>query len=225
MDEATTPRRDEATAPHRDPYAVALVRGGARAAVQTAALALHLRGAVKSARPGTLRATGAPVDPRAHPFERAVHGALHRTSSVRELLRRPGVLRAVGELRDDAVAAGLVRVLPPGRTRAGRRLLTDLRARLPLPATGPDGAPATAGRAVDDLVLMAAVHGDAALRAAAPRFVTRSGLLERRGPDDALLPHSWGGGDTDRVWHRLADDSDHGSDHGFGGGGGGGGSD
>ncbi|MFF7370451.1 hypothetical protein [Streptomyces tricolor] len=39
-----------------DPCAVALLRGGDRAAVTVAVLALHLRGAVEAGRPGTAHA-------------------------------------------------------------------------------------------------------------------------------------------------------------------------
>ncbi|MCZ0986113.1 hypothetical protein O1M54_11385 [Streptomyces diastatochromogenes] len=62
---------DRTTSIPPDPCAVALLRGGDRAAVTVAVLGLHLRGAVESGRPGTLRRTGTrDAVPFRHPWRR-----------------------------------------------------------------------------------------------------------------------------------------------------------
>ncbi|HEY9366987.1 TIGR04222 domain-containing membrane protein, partial [Streptomyces sp.] len=58
------------------PSALALLRGGSRAAVTVALVALHQRGAVTSARRNTVRANGGPGATR-DPLQRGVHASLH----------------------------------------------------------------------------------------------------------------------------------------------------
>ncbi|MGW2779753.1 TIGR04222 domain-containing membrane protein [Streptomyces populi] len=170
------------------PQTVALLRGGPRAAVKVAVLALHLRGAVAAGRPGTVRVSGPAAGRSAEPgiaLERAVYGSLYNPAGIRELTERPRVRRALAELRGEAVAAGLLRRLPPHRTRAARHALRELRASFPPPA-GPEGLSAA------DVLLAVALHGDTALTVLVPRFTGAAGLTghggrQERGP-------SWSGG-------------------------------
>ncbi|MFI6494151.1 TIGR04222 domain-containing membrane protein [Streptomyces sp. NPDC050564] len=167
-----------------EPQTVALLRGGARAAVTVAVLALHLRGAAGAGRPGTMRASGASAG-AGLPLEKAVHASLYRPAGMRELLERPRVRRTLAELRTEAAAAGLLRRFPPHRTRTARRALKQLRAGLPLPAD-------RAGLSTDDLLLAVALYGDAALTVLAARFAEAAGLIGRGGV--AEHGQSWGGG-------------------------------
>ncbi|WP_371668396.1 TIGR04222 domain-containing membrane protein [Streptomyces sp. NBC_00289] len=224
------------------PQDVALLRGGPRAAVTVAVLALHLRGAVETGRPGTLRKAnrpdGGPPDYR-HPLEKAVRVGLYRPAGPRELLSRSVVRQALARMRREATAAGLLRSVPPGRTRAARRRLAELRERRPLPADGdvlPD----------EDALFAVALYGGRALTALVPVFARDSGLLGRGAlADEGLFPHGLGSGlrgligdegTTGRDEHGHGSGSDHGHAHGYGhdhggggygcgGGGGGGGSD
>ncbi|MET8243865.1 hypothetical protein ABZV31_05150 [Streptomyces sp. NPDC005202] len=125
-------------------------------------LAPHLRGAVDADRPGTMRTTGASSGsgqdlPTLPPPAKPVHGALLRPADVRELLRRPDVHRALGELRAEGAAAGLLRAFPPVRPRAARRALRELCDRHPLPASRV-AFPASPERLATDAVLMAVRH-------------------------------------------------------------------
>ncbi|MEU1528833.1 TIGR04222 domain-containing membrane protein [Streptomyces fagopyri] len=177
-----------------DPYAVALVRGGPRAAVTVAVLALRLRGVVEAGRPGTMRTSRAPAptehppERSAHPLERAVHASLYRPAGMGELLRRTRVREALAQLRTELTGAGTLRTFPPGPTLAARRLLRRTRAERPLP-TGREGL------SRHDVLLAVALHGTAALTLLEPRFAVDAGLVGRGGTaDKGLLPHSWGGG-------------------------------
>ncbi|QFZ78664.1 TIGR04222 domain-containing membrane protein [Streptomyces fagopyri] len=177
-----------------DPYAVALVRVGPRAAVTVAVLALRLRGAVEAGRPGTMRTsrapapTGHPPERSAHPLERAVHASLYRPAGMVELLRRTRVRQSLAQLRTELSEAGTLRTFPPGPTLAARRLLRRTRAERPLP-TGREGL------SRHDVLLAVALHGAAALTLLEPRFAVDAGLVGRGGTaDKGLLPHSWGGG-------------------------------
>ncbi|WP_339132269.1 TIGR04222 domain-containing membrane protein [Streptomyces sp. f51] len=171
------------------PSTVALLRGGPRAAVKVAVVALHLRGAVVPGRPGTIRTS----DPSsgmsfasASALERAVRGSLYLPAGIRELTDRPRVRRALAELRGEAAAAGLLRRLPPHRTRAARRVMRELRDTAPLPA-GPEGlSPA-------DVLLAVALYGDTALTALLPAFTEAAGLKGRGGREEDGLSRS---GDT-----------------------------
>lgn len=172
-----------------DPCAVALLRGGDRAAITVAVLALHLRGAVEAGRPGTLRRTGAGgTEPFRHPLEKAVRTGLYRPAGPRELPGRAVVRRALARMRAELAADGLLRVLPPGRTRSARRLLAELRERRPLP-DGPDGLPE------EEVLLAVALYGERALTALVPRFAREAGLTGRGAlADEGRFPFGRGTG-------------------------------
>ncbi|MFD0150637.1 TIGR04222 domain-containing membrane protein [Streptomyces sp. NPDC055721] len=102
------------------PQALALLRGGRRAAVTVALVALHQRGAVAAGRKRTIRANGGPGRTR-DPVQLGVHGALHRALALRTLALRPEARRAVDALHGELGRAGLLR--PPARLRAARVLL------------------------------------------------------------------------------------------------------
>ncbi|MFD3662479.1 TIGR04222 domain-containing membrane protein [Streptomyces sp. NPDC058659] len=102
------------------PQALALLRGGRRAAVTVALVALHQRGAVAAGRKRTIRANGGPGRTR-DPVQLGVHGALHRALALRALALRPEARRAVDALCGELGRAGLLR--PRARLRAARTLL------------------------------------------------------------------------------------------------------
>ncbi|MEV4427913.1 TIGR04222 domain-containing membrane protein [Streptomyces sp. R-07] len=102
------------------PQALALLRGGRRAAVTVALVALHQRGAVAAGRKHTIRANGGPGRTR-DPVQLGVHGALHRALALRALTLRPEARRAVDALRGELRGAGLLR--PSARLWAARALL------------------------------------------------------------------------------------------------------
>ncbi|WP_267883821.1 TIGR04222 domain-containing membrane protein [Streptomyces cellulosae] len=169
-----------------EPYEVALLRGGPRAAVTVAVLALYLRGAAEAGRPGTVRVSGEPVGAgqALSPLAEAVLAELRQPVGVRELSGRPGVRRAVADIRRGLMAAGLLRCLPARRTRAGRRTLDALHAGHPLPR---DRKTLSA----DEAPMAVALHGDPALRLVAGRFALRAGLIPRvEVADKGLLRHS-----------------------------------
>jgi hypothetical protein len=170
-----------------DPYAIALLRGGARAAVTVAVLGLHLRGAVEAGRPGTMRTCGPAAGAPLPPLARAVHATLYRPAGVRQLPERRGVREALGELRAELATAGLLRTVLPGPTVRARRALRDLRGGHPLPGH-------RSGLSVDDKLLLVALHGDRALTALAPRFTREAGLTGPGGTTEREPPGSWGGG-------------------------------
>ncbi|MFE5793581.1 TIGR04222 domain-containing membrane protein [Streptomyces sp. NPDC056503] len=126
------------------PEALALLRGGRRAAVTVALVALHQRGAVAAGRKHTVRANGGPGRTR-DPVQLGVHRSLRNALAVPALALRPEARRAVDGLRAELGRAGLVR--PPGRRRAARLLLAaapaTLAAGLLTGVGGPDG-PGTA---------------------------------------------------------------------------------
>ncbi|MFE6822600.1 TIGR04222 domain-containing membrane protein [Streptomyces sp. NPDC057690] len=192
-----------------EPYEVALLRGGPRAAVTVAALALQLRGLVDAGRPGRIRATRAPgtagptgatgaagaagappagdteggravqdaldtLDalPALGALPETVYAALQRPASFAELEARPDVREALSGLRAALVAAGMLRSLPPRRTRAARRSLRDLRDGHPLPA-------GRKGLSEDDVLMAVALYGEPALSVLAARFALRAGLIAR----------------------------------------------
>ncbi|MFF8863191.1 TIGR04222 domain-containing membrane protein [Streptomyces sp. NPDC015139] len=190
-----------------DACAVALLRGGDRAALTVAVLGLHLRGVVEAGRPGTLRRAGGPGDagPFRHPLEKAVRTGLYRPAGPRELPGRAVVRRALARMRAELRAAGLLRSLPPGPTRAARRELAALRALHPLP-DGPDGLPD------DQVLLTVALHGARALTALVPVFARDSGLTGRGAlADEGLFPFGRGGG-----LRGIAGDVGHEEPHGPG---------
>ncbi|WP_333776470.1 TIGR04222 domain-containing membrane protein [Streptomyces sp. IBSBF 3136] len=177
-----------------EPHALALLRGGARAAVAVTVLDLHLRGAVRAGRPGTMRTSGPVTGAPLPALAKAVHASLYRPAGMGQLLERRAVREALGALRGDLAGVGLLRRFPPGRTRAGRRALREARSRHPLPAR-PDGLSA------GDRVLLVALYGDRALTLLAPHFAREAGLTGRGGTTERELRPSWdrgsgGGGFT-----------------------------
>ncbi|MEV5147983.1 TIGR04222 domain-containing membrane protein [Streptomyces sp. NPDC052727] len=225
-----------------DPYAVALLSGGDRAAVTVAVLGLHLRGAVEAGRPGTLRRTRTGrAEPVRHPLEKAVRTGLYRPAGPRELPGRAVVRRALARMRAELAADGLLRELPPRRTRATRRLLAELRERRPLPES-PDGLPE------EEALLAVALYGERALTVLVPHFAREAGLTGRGAlADEGRFPFGrgnslrhlisggdpydsadhglggWGGDDRGGGAHGGYDHGGHGhGGHDFGGGGGGG---
>ncbi|MEU4170927.1 TIGR04222 domain-containing membrane protein [Streptomyces sp. NPDC026665] len=171
------------------PLTVALLLGGPRAAVKVAVVALHLRGAVAPCPPGTIRTSNPSPGTSFAPglaLEKAVRGSLYLPAGLRELMDRPRVRRALAELRSEAVAAGLLRRLPPRRTRAARRVLRELCAAVPRPA-GPEGLPPA------DVLLAVALYGDGALTVLVPRFTEAAGLTGRGGRPESGPSWSSGG--------------------------------
>ncbi|MEU9294942.1 TIGR04222 domain-containing membrane protein [Streptomyces sp. NPDC048266] len=102
------------------PQALALLRGGRRAAVTVALVALHQRGAVAAGRKHTIRANGGPGRTR-DPVQLGVHRALHRAFALRDLVLRPEARRAVDALHGELRATGLMR--SPARRGAAGALL------------------------------------------------------------------------------------------------------
>jgi hypothetical protein len=97
------------------------------------------------------------------------------------------VALALVDLRYDLAADGLLRILLPGRTRAGRRILRSLRDRHSPPSPG-------RGLSAQDRLLAVALYGNRALTTLMPRFAQRRGLLGRGGTTKWELRQSWGGG-------------------------------
>jgi hypothetical protein len=177
---------DSGTTVRLKPHEVALLRGGPRAAVTVAVLALHLLGAVEAGRPGTVRVSGEPgsAGPTLSPLSEAVLASLQQPAGVTELLGGAIVRQALDDVRAGLLSAGLLRTLPPRRTRAARRALDALYAGHPLP-TGRRGLSA------DDTLIAVALHGDPALTVLAARFALRAGLTARAEvADKGLLRHS-----------------------------------
>ncbi|MFF9341371.1 MULTISPECIES: TIGR04222 domain-containing membrane protein [unclassified Streptomyces] len=102
------------------PEALALLRGGRRAAVTVALVALHQRGAVAAGRKHTIRANGGPGRTR-DPVQLGVHRSLRNALALPALALRPEARRAVDGLRAELGRTGLLR--PPGRRRTARLLL------------------------------------------------------------------------------------------------------
>ncbi|MDG9719730.1 TIGR04222 domain-containing membrane protein [Streptomyces sp. DH24] len=204
---------DDVTVDRLRPHEIALLRGGARAAVTVALVGLHLRGALEAGLPGTVRASGSAAVAVPDPLERAVLGCLREPLSPRELVRHPDVRVATAELLLGPAGAGLLgpRLLRP--TREARRRVRELRERHPVPRTR-HGLPDDAG------LLAVALHGETALVALVPRFALRAGLTRRaRVADRGMLRHTPRNADR---WDRtpLRGGFDGGGDGGGGGGGG-----
>jgi uncharacterized membrane protein YgcG len=239
---------DDQAAVRLEPHEIAMLRGGPRAAVTVAVVALHLRGAVESGRPGTLRREPLPVQPdvppHRHPLEQAVRVGLYRPAGIRELLGRAVVRRALSRMRAELAGAGLLRLVRFSPTRAARRYLADLRRATPRPQD-------RAGLAEREILLAVALYGDPALTALVPAFTGEAGLTGRgAAADEGLFPFGrheflrWradfpedGSGDgTDGGSGHSGHSGGHSGDHsgggfgdhsggGFGCGGGGGGGD
>ncbi|MEW2553610.1 TIGR04222 domain-containing membrane protein [Streptomyces zhihengii] len=104
--------------PAPDAQSVALLRGGRRAAVTVALVALQQRGAVTSGRRGTIRVDGWGTAVR-DPLQLAVHTSLRRAVGIGVLLTAPRVRRALDALRDGCARAGLLRANRRWRTARG----------------------------------------------------------------------------------------------------------
>ncbi|MEU8762458.1 TIGR04222 domain-containing membrane protein [Streptomyces sp. NPDC048659] len=109
--------------PELPPQALALLRGGPRAAVIVALVALHQRGAVAAGRRGTIRANGGAGRTR-DPLQLGVHRSLQRALALRVLASRPKARQALDGLRAELGGTGLLR--PPGRLRAARLMLAGV---------------------------------------------------------------------------------------------------
>ncbi|WP_328394681.1 TIGR04222 domain-containing membrane protein [Streptomyces sp. NBC_00390] len=103
------------------PQSVALLRGGRRAAVVVALVALHQRGVVTTGRHGTVRTDGWTQAAVRDRLQLAVHTSLRRPVGVRVVVTVPRVQKALDALRDECAAAGLLRA--NARWRAARALL------------------------------------------------------------------------------------------------------
>jgi hypothetical protein len=165
------------------PHEIALLRGGPRAAVTVALVALHLRGMVVPGPPGTVRAVpwDAATAELPPPFEDVVHSALDRPLRPRRLMRHPDVRPAVALTRVPLAEAGLPSRPFLGPPRAARREVAALRARHPLPVR-------RYGLPDHDKLPAVAPHGEAALKSLVPRFAHRAGLLSRVEVADVRAP-------------------------------------
>jgi uncharacterized membrane protein YgcG len=194
-----------------DAYLVAVLRGGDRAAVTAAVVAMCRRGLVGAAEPGVLRTTGPLSGRAAHPLEKAVHSALYRRCTLLELMRRPRVRACVGTVRSALVAEGLLHRRLHSPTRAGRRLLRELREELPRPVRAADLTD-------DDRALRAvALHGDEAVLLAEPRLARDAlltGPLRTREELPADGPDA--PGKLTSELYRELQDRDGGEAHGLG---------
>ncbi|MEW2261880.1 TIGR04222 domain-containing membrane protein [Streptomyces sp. NPDC047853] len=206
-----------------EPYEIALLGGGPRAAVTVAVAVvdLHLRGALEIGPRRTLCAAG-PEPEGLGPFEGTVLDCLREPRTARELVRHPDVRLALALARIPLAEEGLLRYPRLGPTRGARRRVEFWRARNPLPRV-------RHGLTDDDTLLAVALHGDAALRMLLPRFALRTGLTDP-GASAEGVRFSLGRGRFLR-WRDEYEDSitgDWGAGHGGGcgsGGGGGGGGD
>ncbi|MEU2116044.1 TIGR04222 domain-containing membrane protein [Streptomyces sp. NPDC016459] len=153
-------RSRESGAPRTDdvppPQALALLRGGRRAAVTVALVALHQRGAVAAGRKHTIRANGGPGRTR-DPVQLGVHRALHRAFALRDLALRPEARRAVDALHGELRATGLLR--SPARRGAAGTLLgcVPLTVGVGAYATGPSNTVQAAVLAAGALPALVAV--------------------------------------------------------------------
>ncbi|WP_108952517.1 hypothetical protein [Streptomyces fragilis] len=77
-------------------YRIAVPRGGDRAAVTAAVVAMHGRGPAEAAEPGFLRNTGPLSGRAAHPLEKAVHAAPYRPPALLEPTERARVRECGG---------------------------------------------------------------------------------------------------------------------------------
>lgn len=157
-----------------EPYEIALLAGGPRAAVTVAVVALHLLGAVETGPRGTLCAAG-PEPEGLGPFEGTVLDCLHEPLTVRELVRHTDVRLALALARIPLAEHGMLGHPWLRPTRGARRHVEFWRERHPLPVV-------RHGLTDDDTLLAVALHGDAALRLLLPRFALRTGLTDRGAP-------------------------------------------
>ncbi len=128
-----------------EPHEIALLGEGPRAAVTVAVVDLHLRGLAEAGRPGTVRAVIADAmsaERPPPPLAQAVYDALHEPADLRTLVKDPGVLVALADMRVPLAGAGLLRYPLLGATRGARRQVRALRQRPPLasPAAAPSAA-------------------------------------------------------------------------------------
>ncbi|GAA1366196.1 TIGR04222 domain-containing membrane protein [Streptomyces beijiangensis] len=171
-----------------------MLRGGPRAAVTVAVVALALRGAVTPGKPGTLQTSGVASGAEGA-LEKAVHAALHRPLALRDLIDTPRVRAALEQVRRPLVEDGLWREHLPHRTRAGRQVVKGLAVELVLP----EGAHAAhevreLGWDTRERLLAVALYGDAGLAAVVPHLAREGGLTGRLRGDTGATPAGRGGG-------------------------------
>jgi hypothetical protein len=210
-----------------DLYELAMLSGGPDLAIATAAAQLHGDGLLKSWADGTLQAVGE-LAGGAHPLECEVHATVRRERAMTGAALRAelGGRNAIALLTEDLTEAGLLETArrgPFGRprlrpTRAGRRLVDDLRAAAPQlrshPASG-ESARATA------------LFGGGSLWLAEPQLASAVGVpREAKRHRDSTLGGGWGywdgGAGVSGGWFG-GDGGGHGGSCGGGGGCGGGG--
>jgi hypothetical protein len=176
------------------PEKVGMLRGGPRTAVTVAVVALALRGAVTPGKPGTMQTSGVASGAEGA-LEKAVHAALHRPLTLRDLIDAPRVQSALDEVRRPLVEGGLWRERVPHRTRAGRHAVKELMGELVLP-DGPHAAHDVRELGWDarERLLAVALYGDAGLAAVVPHLAREGGLTGRLRGDSGATPTSGGGG-------------------------------
>ncbi|GAA2308979.1 TIGR04222 domain-containing membrane protein [Streptomyces hawaiiensis] len=165
----------DGTAVRLEPHEIALLGEGTRAAVTVAVVDLHLRGLVEADLPGRIRARVADameaVQPPS-PLAAAVLASLREPAAPKSLVKDPEIRLAVAVMRIPLAEAGLLRYPLLGPTRAARRHVRALQDVHPLPAS-------RQGLTDRERLLLAALHGEAALRLLVPRFALRAGLVRR----------------------------------------------
>ncbi|MEV0091288.1 TIGR04222 domain-containing membrane protein [Streptomyces sp. NPDC050738] len=173
--------------------AVGMLRGGSRAAVTVAVVALALRGAVTPGKPGTLQTSGTASGAEGA-LEKAVHAVLHRPLPLRDLIEAPRVQAALEEVRRPLVEGGLWRERMPHRTRAGKQAVKELMGGLVLP-DGPHAAHDVRELAWDvpERLLAVALYGDAGVAAVVPHLAREGGLVGRLRGDGGKVARGEGG--------------------------------
>ncbi|MET8218340.1 TIGR04222 domain-containing membrane protein [Streptomyces hirsutus] len=193
----------------RTPHEIALLRGGPRAAVTVAVVALHLRGVLEAGPPGTVRASrpteagdaehplpplpplppvGVPLDPPVTDGARpagavdTAYRALILESAVHGALDEP---TGLGELVRHPEVRWAVAEVRVGLAEAGLLtypLLRPTRAARRQVRVLREQHPLPAvrrGLTPDDTLLAVALHGEQGLRVFVPRFALRAGLTAR----------------------------------------------
>ncbi|MFI9168346.1 hypothetical protein [Streptomyces lincolnensis] len=141
--------KDSGATARPEPYAVALLRGGPRAAVTVAELAPRPRGVADAGRPGTVRVSGEPGGAG------QTLPALREPMGVRQLAALPDVRRAPGELRDELARRPVTQAsTPPDPRRATRA---------PRPVRRTTAPRDREGLSADAIAMAVAPHGEPAL--------------------------------------------------------------